>query len=527
MDDIDIKVSLFSQQRSETQPVIISIASGKGGCGCSTISANLGVLLSKKGYQVLVVDAALTHSDLHLYLGDIKTPYTLASLTGKEKRAMDEIISPTTINNLCVIAGASDSLEIANINYLTKQKLLAYLVQTPFDYIVIDTGSGTDGNTLDLFLFADVSIFVTCPDPVTIKSNERFLRAVILRQVQSLLGKRRLRALEASFHPLMPLYNLDKIEGLTKGEYELIVNEISRRLWGVILNNVANDREGKLGLQIEFLVRPYFSLPVRYIGSIEYDLQARELDRSLKSIVKNSPLCPFAIGIEKCANIIIKWKRGEAKEQQLPSPLKQINYYRLFNIVYNSSPKEIQAAYNRILEPFLETSPLSGCFYSKEERSELKDYFEEAYKTLISPAQRSKYDDELIENGVMRTDERIVEYKETVADEETLRAKNNVPVEASRVDIHEILNDIKTFDGASIKRIREAKTISIEEIVSETKIRSWYIKCIETQNFKALPAPIYLKGFLRQISAYLNLDSERVIEDYMKIYYLETGPQTI
>ena len=56
------------------------------------------------------------------------------------------------------------------------------------------------------------------------------------------------------------------------------------------------------------------------------------------------------------------------------------------------------------------------------------------------------------------------------------------------------------------------------EIVSETNIRSWYIESMEAERFDALPAAIYLKGFLKQVAQYLGLDPERVMADYLPRY---------
>ncbi len=71
-----------------------------------------------------------------------------------------------------------------------------------------------------------------------------------------------------------------------------------------------------------------------------------------------------------------------------------------------------------------------------------------------------------------------------------------------------MLEEIKAFDGKALRRVREARGISVAEIVSETNIRSWYIESMEAERFDALPAAIYLKGFLKQVAQYLGLDPE-------------------
>ncbi len=66
--------------------------------------------------------------------------------------------------------------------------------------------------------------------------------------------------------------------------------------------------------------------------------------------------------------------------------------------------------------------------------------------------------------------------------------------------------------------MRESFKISVEEIVAETNIRSWYIQSIEEERYDALPARIYLKGFLKQIAQYLRIPAEKVLRDYLERY---------
>ena len=65
---------------------VITIASGKGGVGKTTISANLSIVLSILGGDVLVLDMDLNMAKLELILGLEGKPVTLPNSFPKKKK---------------------------------------------------------------------------------------------------------------------------------------------------------------------------------------------------------------------------------------------------------------------------------------------------------------------------------------------------------------------------------------------------------------------------------------------------------
>ncbi len=70
--------------------------------------------------------------------------------------------------------------------------------------------------------------------------------------------------------------------------------------------------------------------------------------------------------------------------------------------------------------------------------------------------------------------------------------------------------------GEKLKKIRKKSGVSLAEIAVQTKIKKDYLRKIESGNYKDLPFDVYVKGFLRSYAKYLNLDSEKVIEQFNK-----------
>ena len=68
--------------------------------------------------------------------------------------------------------------------------------------------------------------------------------------------------------------------------------------------------------------------------------------------------------------------------------------------------------------------------------------------------------------------------------------------------------------GQILKNAREKKGISIEELESSTHIVSKFIKALESDDFEVLPGEVYVKGFIKNLSDKLSLDSDIVFERY-------------
>ncbi|WP_157151773.1 helix-turn-helix domain-containing protein [Brachyspira sp. SAP_772] len=68
--------------------------------------------------------------------------------------------------------------------------------------------------------------------------------------------------------------------------------------------------------------------------------------------------------------------------------------------------------------------------------------------------------------------------------------------------------------GQILKNAREKKGLTIEELASSTYIIPKFIKALEDEQFDLLPGEIYVKGFIKNISDKLSLDSDAMIERY-------------
>ena len=58
--------------------------------------------------------------------------------------------------------------------------------------------------------------------------------------------------------------------------------------------------------------------------------------------------------------------------------------------------------------------------------------------------------------------------------------------------------------------------MDVKEAEERTKIRAKYLRALEAEDWEVLPAPAYVRGFLRTYGALLGLDGERLADEYRR-----------
>jgi cytoskeleton protein RodZ len=71
--------------------------------------------------------------------------------------------------------------------------------------------------------------------------------------------------------------------------------------------------------------------------------------------------------------------------------------------------------------------------------------------------------------------------------------------------------------GESLRREREMRGVTLEEIFATTKINLRFLEALEAEDFAKLPGGIFTRSFLRAYAGYLGLDAERVLAEYQLV----------
>lgn len=62
--------------------------------------------------------------------------------------------------------------------------------------------------------------------------------------------------------------------------------------------------------------------------------------------------------------------------------------------------------------------------------------------------------------------------------------------------------------GRHLKRAREEKNLSLDEVSRATKIKKDFLSAIEEDRHELLPGPVFARGFVRSYADYLGLDGQ-------------------
>lgn len=75
-------------------------------------------------------------------------------------------------------------------------------------------------------------------------------------------------------------------------------------------------------------------------------------------------------------------------------------------------------------------------------------------------------------------------------------------------------NSALTSPGAQLKRARENARIALQTVSKQSKIPIHKLEHLEADNYSALGASIFVKGYIRQYAQYVGIDADKLVEQY-------------
>lgn len=241
---------------------------------------------------------------------------------------------------------------------------------------------------------------------------------------------------------------------------------------------------------------------------------------------------------------------------------EESTFYEILEVDPAASGREVHSAYVKAKESYSPESPALYTMFTPEEARELLKMVDEAFAVLSNQARRTEYDLALAKKGhpaflglLQKEPLRVAEAPRhtpkvspmtssstaaaskanpTIRGEEGAVLKSSRPgpqstelpegFARSRFGVYEInnlleneLSTLEECDGSFIQKLRQYKKVNFDQLSDATRITKSYLAAIENNAFDALPAPVFVRGFLVQICRTLGIP-DRIADAYMKRY---------
>jgi flagellar biosynthesis protein FlhG len=236
----------------------ISITSGKGGVGKTTMVCNLAYALARQGKKVLIFDGDLGMANVDIMFG-VKSDFSIMDVL-KGTKTMNEILVPLA-PNIALIPGGTGLVELSRLNAFERRSMLDAVgsLDYQYDYLLIDTAPGLAENVLYLNSAAQVSSVVITPDPSSL----------------------------ADSYALIKVLNREYKE--TK--FSIICNQVRDEIEGLALFNRFNE-----------VVNRFLYIGLDYWGSVPQDQLLRKSTQNQRLILKHEPQSEAAKNLLKLSN---------------------------------------------------------------------------------------------------------------------------------------------------------------------------------------------------------------------------------
>jgi curved DNA-binding protein CbpA len=274
----------------------------------------------------------------------------------------------------------------------------------------------------------------------------------------------------------------------------------------------------------------------------------------------------------------MKRAQREIRKRSMANQVEATNYYEILEVAPEAPPHEIHRAYQRAKSTYSADNPALYSMFSPDEARELLRLIEEAYSVLGNPGLRRTYDEGRASsptghismpghNAAATAPSPMTQNMNQATPPQNIpRNMPPSPVSADPVQVvvaHQSLPDFATpesagagsmrahsmkpslppgmgrtqlstfkidenfenelagaidFDGNLLQRTRLYKNISIDRLSEATRISRPYLMAVETNDYKNLPAAVFVRGFVVQVARVLGLNENKVAASYIKMF---------
>ena len=227
---------------------IITITSGKGGVGKTSVVINLALSLARLGHRVGILDADFGLGNVDVLLGMTPQHHLGDYLIGE--KTLDEITIPGPLGVRIIPAGSGvRSLTALGRDQWTQLSSVIRTISRDLDYLLLDTAAGISDNVVEPLLMAERILVVTSFEPAAV----------------------------------VDAYALIKIATRAEPAKEI----------GLVVNGARDaDEAAAVFRQLDVAASRFLQRSLRYYGYIVADTSVREAALGQRAVVEQAPHAP-------------------------------------------------------------------------------------------------------------------------------------------------------------------------------------------------------------------------------------------
>lgn len=156
---------------------VITVTSGKGGVGKSSVTVALAITIAQRGLRVLIIDADFGFANIDVMLG-VTATYDLSHVINGGVDIMDIVLDGH--HGVKFISGGSGVFDLMNIGDEQLHSIVTSLLKLEdvADVIIFDTGAGVNENILQLVQSSTETIIVTTPEPTAAMNAYAMMKTI-------------------------------------------------------------------------------------------------------------------------------------------------------------------------------------------------------------------------------------------------------------------------------------------------------------------------------------------------------------
>ncbi len=292
-----------------------AVGGGKGGTGKSFITASLGIELSSREGDAVLIDADLGGPNLHTFLGMKEANIDLGHFITNKIRNLKETVVTTPFPGLKLVKGTDNVLFTSNLNYYKKLKLIRHIKAFEAKRVIVDVGTGTSFNCLDFFILSNPGILVINPEPTSIENAYYFLKSCIIRILKLYIEHYKIQELIIKI--------ADQIQDISKSIYSFLNEVISHdRYYAqvfftalqnfrpcLIINKARDERDAILGESIVKVVQKYLVIDINFLGVIPFDERVHLSLKEMKPFMEIYPESEVSTAIKSIIDKLISLEK--------------------------------------------------------------------------------------------------------------------------------------------------------------------------------------------------------------------------